>query len=339
MANQALYTSPVTDPMFEAQDPLGLGVAEAKGYEFDVYTPRQTVSVLGCTDQTEVCNPFLPAGRNCTAMPVHIFVDDLSGLKDALSLNSRQMSILRRFSDVIQNSIDASFAENGDGGMLAGYLTDNFISAALPDNQWILELQNWFVVFLTMVQLRVTEYVTGFDNPQFNKYMVEPKKEDRWMCTSQMAQRRDYASFSVLGLGIILGTGLVIMILNFFLNALWRRFHTPTTLQAYRLAEWDSLELLELQRAAENTTNIVSSKSEKGLSNVWLSGNHEAKLEKSARSLESHVSSTTEVEGSDDGKTDFGSPRHSSSAATIDIELARGDFPSQDLSRLMSRTC
>ncbi|KJX99702.1 hypothetical protein TI39_contig353g00052 [Zymoseptoria brevis] len=142
MASRTLHTTPVTDPRFDARECIGLASSEGKGYDFDVYPPRQAVSVLERTDQTQVRNPLLPGDRNCTAMPVHIFVDDLSGLRDLLELNPQQYSILRRFSDVIQNSIDSSFAENGDDGILAVYLTANFVSAPLPENQWVLELQN-----------------------------------------------------------------------------------------------------------------------------------------------------------------------------------------------------
>lgn len=333
LASQALYTSPVNDPWFEAKAPLGIPGSEARGYQFDVYLPRQSVSVLGCTDQTEVCNPLADGKRNCTAMPVHLFADDLSALGDRLSLTPKQLSILRRFSDVIQNSIDASFAENGDGGLLAGYLADDYTSAAIPDNQWVLELQNWFVIFLTMVQIRVTQYVTGFDNPQFNHFMVPPTAEEKWMCTNQIAQRKDYASFSVLGLAIIICTVLAIMLLNLFLHDIWSRFCSKSGPDQYRLEQWRKLETLELQCAAATSTAKVVGDDE---STIWTSqDSSKSRGSSSANSIASSLPWVKQAKEWTDRHQSIDMTRNSSTTATLELNLAQEDFPSSELTCMM----
>ncbi|CAK4034500.1 Hypothetical predicted protein [Lecanosticta acicola] len=308
LANKAFYTSPVADPWFDARVPIGLNISVGKGYDFDMYSPRQSVAVLGCTDKTEICNPLIDGGLNCTAIPAHLFTDNLDVLNQQLNLTSQQFSILKRFSDPLTNSIDTSFAENGDGGLLAGDLTDNYISAGLPDNQWILELQNWFVIFLTMVQIRVSDYVGGFDNPQFNRYIVAPTPDEQWMCSNQVAQRDDYASFSVLGLVIIFCLGHAIMILNLLLgrvNFVWLKRMKGNE---YRAAQWKAMELLELQRAA-CTSGLEPHENHKSDSDSRLSSPSTAESR--------HMSHVEDVNKEGQSKE---VPRVASSVDTADLE-------------------
>lgn len=154
LANAALYPSPVFDPWFNAQTPV---VDIGKVTNYTLYAAQQPVSVLGCTDQTFICNDHAPGGRRCTALPWAYLSETVESLTAELALTHRQATILGRFYEPIHNSIDFMSQTGADGGLLASALTSNWLSADLPNNQWILELQHWFAVLLVFIQLRTVE--------------------------------------------------------------------------------------------------------------------------------------------------------------------------------------
>jgi hypothetical protein len=70
------------------------------------------------------------------------------------------------------------------------------------------------------------------------------------MCDNQVLRRRDYASFNVLGLCIILTIGGSIILLNAVIVHLHRLLRRKTPLSIFRQESWDANELLELQSEA-----------------------------------------------------------------------------------------
>ncbi len=68
------------------------------------------------------------------------------------------------------------------------------------------------------------------------------------MCENQITHRTDYASFSVLGLFLIILPGLVIIRITLTLVSVVHRLQPNTELNAIRQLEWERTETLELQR-------------------------------------------------------------------------------------------
>ncbi|TKA49949.1 hypothetical protein B0A55_13230 [Friedmanniomyces simplex] len=76
---------------------------------------------------------------------------------------------------------------------------------SLPPNQWELGVENWFATGLAALQRRISKYVTG------EGFEAANAADGQWMCENQITHRTDYASFSVLGLFLIILPGLVII--------------------------------------------------------------------------------------------------------------------------------
>ena len=313
LANAALYPEPIMDPWFNAQVPVNRSVEVGP---YMLYAAHQPVSVLGCTDQTEICNPALGGDNNCTPIST---LDDLS---TELQLNSRQASVLSRFHGPLLNSIAAMAQVGEDGNLLASSLTSYWFSAKLPDYQWILEVQHWFAMIFIEMQLNVIEYVTGMNDPSYDHWLKPPTPNDEWMCANQIVQRNDYMSFSVLGIAIILCSGGLLMLVNISLSTVWPRLRRDkrSALQEYRDEEWKSTELLKLQQIADNRNSAKQSKAES------------VQDAESGRSFGSNTDKTVVATVVDQRRDSV-----KSSATAINLELQPDDFPPKELARLLSR--
>lgn len=125
--------------------------------------------------------------------------------------------------------------------------------ATLPDDQWAREIEHWFATQLITIQLYTTEFVTGWQDQWLNSLIEPPKESDIWMCQNQVIQRKDYASFSVLGLGIILAIGGSIMLFNMSITRLVSRLRPRTLAQQYKERSWKANDLLNLSDIVADT--------------------------------------------------------------------------------------
>ncbi len=121
---------------------------------------------------------------------------------------------------------------------------------SLPDDQWTREIEHWFASQLITMQSYTTQYVTGWQDQDINRFITLPPRADVWMCDSQVIQRRDYASFSVLGIAIILACGGSVVLLNLSITWLVDRARPRTTAQAYKKGSWKANDLFELHKTA-----------------------------------------------------------------------------------------
>ena len=83
------------------------------------------------------------------------------------------------------------------------------------------------------------------------------------MCRNQLVQRNDFASFSVLGMAIILCTGLMIIVLHLLLDTTWARLRNRTELDKHKNTKWDEMELMEMQRTSSKIVGQAADDSEK----------------------------------------------------------------------------
>jgi hypothetical protein len=125
-----------------------------------------------------------------------------------------------------------------------GWLVD------LPDDQWAREIEHWFASQLITMQSYTTEYVTGWQDQVVNRFITPPPDAETWMCESQVIQRRDYASFSVLGIAMILTFGGLVVLLNVSITWMVNRTRPRTPPQMYKKGSWKANDLLELHEAA-----------------------------------------------------------------------------------------
>jgi hypothetical protein len=86
------------------------------------------------------------------------------------------------------------------------------------------------------------------------EYKVAPTAEEQWMCQNQLVQRDDYASFSVLGVALILVIGGLIIVVQLMLNPVTnfyhRRLHGGSDTEKRRMPAFNAAHVLQIQRLA-----------------------------------------------------------------------------------------
>ena len=134
--------------------------------------------------------------------------------------------------------------------MNATALGSHVLSLHLPDDQWEIELNYWQSIAMAQLQRTIVQWGTGqiAAHPQ---YLVHPPPDepDQWFCKNMMIRSTVYQSFSVLALGLIVASGLVVIVVSLTIEdtATWvqrRARNGPRQRDS-----WDRDDMLKLRKA------------------------------------------------------------------------------------------
>ncbi|KAJ5726657.1 uncharacterized protein N7483_008014 [Penicillium malachiteum] len=243
--NDISYVERIDDPWITAQTEIQTNsTIPGSNESLTLWLKSYDISLLGCVDQYQVCNPNMPGDSGCTT---------LGGLLDAanqayitkiksLGFNSDQIVTISRFFDW---PIDMSMYSNVDGRG-GSALNDTF-----PQNQWQIEVSTWFATSLAKQQTAVLEWATTPKNLPSSGWHHTPPTISflRSQCHSQLVLRgANYENFSVLGLSITVALCGVIVILGLIIDTVvgWLR---PSN-SKYMRDQWEVEETLSLHEAA-----------------------------------------------------------------------------------------
>ena len=342
----------MNDPWFAASSPK----TSSTGATYYTTSPSSPVSVLGCTQQAQFCNP---STSNCS--PLTGLLVDFDA--DALNMTSQQRAVFDRLNTTITygSGISAIATVLGPSVLLADRFDVNGYSLPYPDDQWVQELSNWFQIILTNMQLQVSRFVGGPSNPTAQRYIVPPTEEDSWMCDAQIVQRQNYPSFSVLGLALLLVLGgifiLTSAILDLTTDILQDRqegrqrlkhleWSLSGTLQLQRMAfegrghdKWDEstfTKLVPITKSGESfellSTTLDESemaRSRKGSQNSWWT----LSPTQTFKTLGSKLSGRSPtVRSIDDNESQGTTPRPLTPASTLDVAIPDATIPLDELS-------
>jgi hypothetical protein len=257
-ANSAIYVYPNSDPIFGANILINT-TFEIANTEFLVYYPDLAVTAMACTDQYQICNPNL-AGLNgepmrCTPLGR---ISALSGQAEEIGLNLYQyatvgtivlaMAWSSMFESVTGRGASALKAQStvfGGAGLLQ--------MAPLPNNQWQVELSNWFAVCLATLQQYLVEKASGpTDVIESGGTITKPNDiYEEAICRRQMIRNvAGYQNFSTLGVAIILIVGSVLVILGLVIDTVTGWIQKRMQKKDYERLSWISDGYLQLQRLA-----------------------------------------------------------------------------------------
>ena len=200
------------------------------------------MSVVGCASQYQWCNPNQK--NTCTKLAGSPAVDI-----DRIGYNEKQMRIYTRLIQALTASSIGEIASGlGNDALLAGskLLGAGEVNVPLPNDQWIQELNYWFGMHLTNIQLQVVQYATGTGNLAWDRNFVAPGAEDEWWCTNQMVQRSDYSSINMLGVILILCFGILFVLVNTSLDRVVTAIRSKKR-KAHGVSPWIMHHVLQLQ--------------------------------------------------------------------------------------------
>ncbi|KAF8855010.1 hypothetical protein BDZ45DRAFT_757737 [Acephala macrosclerotiorum] len=243
-ANSISYAAPSSDLLFSANQEVDLiQLNKSKTY----YRPDNLVSVLGCTDQHQVCALGLPTPGLSQCTPL--------GNASALNLaskafNHHQYSTAALiYRAVWLSSIFYLVDPRGSNALRASESVFELYSSALPSTQWKLEVSNWFSAALSKTQYALVEMASGPANYPDIAYFPPPNIT-KYLCNAQMVRSGEYMNFSVLGMAITVTLSTFFIVLSFVLDRLigWIRgqVHKGENMSQ----QWDLDDNLQLQRMA-----------------------------------------------------------------------------------------
>ncbi len=278
----AYFVSPVNDPWFLAQEAMASLFQNENGSWTNIsfYYSRSPVSVLGCTEQFQWCNPNIDGSERCTELTGSSMGSHISAMTDvgkAIKLNQRQSGVQQRIYHALWDSslFNTAGVQTAGTLLLANAAIQGGTGASLPDDQWVLEVNHFLGTTLSNIQYEMAEYVTGLRNPAHNDFLVQVDTGDtEWMCTNQIVQSNDYASFNICGLVVILVIGTSLITINLSLdrtvryirarrghasgfgNVAWRANDTlnlqSLAFEANGMGDWDRRNIIPVTKNGES---------------------------------------------------------------------------------------
>lgn len=295
--NNIQFVGANDDPIFSAHiDSISaLGVPVKK--------PDQNVSALACAEQHQFCNPNIAQGtpNRCTNLTAserlweNNDVEDIQLLLEtdvkrlhntSLGLNPFQEVIAGYSSSAISVGMYFSvFARgvaalkgeslyiNGSSKSYGHFLISHaasetvyqYVQSPIPDDQWIVELSNWFAVGLAGIQQSSLEYAIG---PQYlgeTGVLERPAANDslaQRLCRSQLIRNSGHVqSFSMLGIVLILTLGGLVFVVSVTMESTVGALQRRYGLGEHRRMQWVMDEKLHLIATNEGEDEMLEDKS------------------------------------------------------------------------------
>lgn len=221
------------------------------------YTFDQYVTVLGCVDQHQFCNPnALGQDRACTKLA--------SGAEVGFAtpnLRANQVQLLtagRLGIRLFSLTTNGAVFGRGSSALRASETVTNTQQGPLPNNQWQIESSSWFATSLAKLQRITVEYATGPDFlPEGFSVLQMNDSISQNMCRNQKVRDTGAnTSFSVLGVALIIALGGLTILTNMILEPIVGWFQRRHKTNDHRRLQWILDEKLQLQRVAYEEAGI-----------------------------------------------------------------------------------
>lgn len=206
------FAKPSDDPWFSAHRPNPGPVNRT------YYFSDHLLSPLGCVEQFQFCNP--KKGDACTS---------LSGIVPATAAAKFTLDLSPMQSAIVDLLINAIYANNAiilqPTQLLADDTSNDGVQMPLPNNQWVIELQDMHNRVLAEIQRIIVDYARSPSSPTAKQFLVVPDKNYRSLCSMIRARTSgQFSSINTYGLALTVGLGTLIILANIFLESMIRCF-------------------------------------------------------------------------------------------------------------------
>ena len=242
---QVIFYSTVDDPWFSAHKPF-------EGF----WTPDYVSSVLGCTEQVQICSAT--DQKQCTILGPRYQLDEIMLRGGGPPLNKVQLLTAFIFLQNLGHMTIADTLTGRKGSILrAQEKISSAISQTLPDNQWHIEMSHRMAISMAKLQKAFVDTAAVRDDLPPGVIIRGVYNNDTEkvipliICGNQKIRHSgDHMSFSVLGMSIILILGGVIMIISLSIDTVVGAIQQRTGKGEYRRQEWILHDKLQLLRRA-----------------------------------------------------------------------------------------
>ncbi|POS78678.1 hypothetical protein DHEL01_v202921 [Diaporthe helianthi] len=249
------FTEPLHDEWYRATEPFGILGFGAQNSS--MYRPAESASPLGCATQWQFCH-----GDTSNCGPLGSYYDAKYGALEALASDAEAVDRLQwlTWSLYIDGSGEAALLQQLQGDALLSKLSLIVgYQGRLPENEWQLDVGNWFAVYLNMMQSNILETVSGFMVADTGIGSDEPDTDAaRRMCVNQKIRTTRYSSFSFFGIMFTYILGVLVLAASYSLEPILACLHRNRKYKQYAYLEWTANETLQLQRLAHEEANGAS---------------------------------------------------------------------------------
>lgn len=218
-----------------------------------VYRQNEAASPLGCASQWQFCNAYETA-----CGPLASFEDALAGASPAFEGDAAdRLSWFIDSLDIDEGTLPGMLEEAQDNALLSTQsLSSGYQGAALPDNQWQLEVTNWFAICLAYMQQTLLETVSGAASTGSALTLNSPDTAAaKMLCQSQKIRTTKYSSFSFFGVLFTYILGVAVIVVSYSLEPILEVLYRRRNYNHYKFMEWTTDSTLQLQRLAHDDGN------------------------------------------------------------------------------------
>lgn len=216
--------------------------------------PDEYIHFIGCADQYQFCTPS--GDSYCT--PLTALNPLITAAETLTWANDKQKATIDRIILSLHNAqiFYSTFGRNA-AALLANERVIQIISSSLPNNQWMIEVQEWFAVALARMQHALVEFVTGppvvLDGMSF---ITMNGTDSKALCQAQIIRMPgEHQSFSVFGLALTVVLGLLTILLSLTIESIGSFVRTRWMDDPKRKRiQWTLDGKLQLLRMAEEYT-------------------------------------------------------------------------------------
>lgn len=194
-ANDISFSSVIDDPFFSAHQSVLLhsdsnSPQNATDSLPTFYQPDHAANVLGCTMQSQYCNPGLPVDR---CLPLGSIIKPLSRKDASIFATQRQQDRLLRFFYLLEalpgpKSLLGVIEGLGISALKARDTLQSGIQGRLPNNQWQIELVGWVLTMLAAQQRAFVDYANGPIHAVPDEFLYRPEDDiSRSFCHNQVS--------------------------------------------------------------------------------------------------------------------------------------------------------
>ncbi|KAJ3566505.1 hypothetical protein NPX13_g7103 [Xylaria arbuscula] len=251
-----------------------------------VYRPSVAASPMGCVEQWQWCNSAYPRDTGCG--PLAGQSDALYGAATPFNLTGEDLYPDRPLSSEAlgtrliwpalltlgyPTALPSLLGHLGSKSLASQSRLYSGVQWALPNNQWQLDVIQWWNTILASVQASCTlnhslilsrsynplkRATRLFYDPEFREYISPPLNEDEQkLCNSQKIRSSTHSSFSLFGLYIIFIFGAIIICVSFALEPLLACLYKRRKYKPYTHFEWISNNSLQLHRLAQEELGLT----------------------------------------------------------------------------------
>ena len=272
-SNGVRFKQPTDDPWFSAHKPGAQALVTPNATAgntsaADVFYGDMPAQVLGCARQFQYCNPSLPESSRCT--PLGTAAPNMSRIAELWTTDAERhliQAVVSRISS--QTFVEEVIKYLGTSALTARSKLMTGLQGPLPVNQWQTEIEHWHAVSSATLQASMVEVALGPKDQALLSFLNKPVSEtDKYLCANQVGYLSEslpnkdcanndqkilstnFASFSVLGLGILLGLGAIIILISYTLETIIGLVQQRFGTHKYGLLEWKINATSQLQRLA-----------------------------------------------------------------------------------------